>query len=133
MVPEGLNSQQVRVVGRISGTAVTADNTVHQISDEPFSTVATLTSDAAPNAVTAQQAASCSILHLDLGPIDLNVLGLMVTTNEIVINITAIQSGGILGSLLCSLANALATGTPLGSLLGQLNQLLSSILATLML
>ena len=75
VVPEGLNSQQVRVVGRISGTAVTADNTVHQISDEPFSTVGTLTSDAAPNAVTAQQAATCSIPHLDLGPINLTCWG----------------------------------------------------------
>jgi hypothetical protein len=130
IVPEGLNSQKVRVVGTISGTAVTADDTVHQITNEPFSTVATLTSNPAPNAVTAQQAATCSILDLDLSPIDLNVLGLMVTLPEITIN-TAIQNSGILGNLLCSLANALATGTPLGSVLRQLHQLLSGISVTL--
>lgn len=121
----------MRVVGTISGIAKPDSGPAHQISDEPFSTVATLTSDAAPNAATTQQAATCTILHLDLGPITLNVLGLVVTTNEIIINVFGIHNGGILGDLLCSLANALATGTPLGSLLDQLNQLLSSILATL--
>jgi transketolase C-terminal domain/subunit len=132
MVPEGLNSKLVRVVGKISGTATTIDGTTHQVN-EPFSTTAVLTSDTSSNAITAQQATTCNILSLTLGPIYLNLLGLVVTTNQIVIHIFAIQGGGLLGDLLCSLANALATGTPLGSLLGQLNQLLSSILATLML
>ena len=131
--PSGLNSQQLTVVGTISGIAV-VNGVVHNVSNQPFSTVATLTTDAAPNAVTAQQQTSCSILHLDLGPISLNVLGLMVTTNEIVVNITAIPngpSGGLLGSLLCALANALSTGSDLTALLNQLNALLSSVLTVL--
>ena len=129
IVPEGLNSKQVRVVGKITGNAITPDGTVQKISDEPFSTPATLTSDGATSASAAQNV--CSILHLDLGPINLNVLGLMLTTNEIVINLTAIQNGGLLGNLLCSLANALANGTHLKAILAHLNHLLNTILATL--
>lgn len=56
----------------------------------------------APNAVTA--AGLCNVLDLTLGPIHLDLLGLVVDTNTIHLTITADPNGGILGSLLCSLA-----------------------------
>lgn len=44
---------------------------------------------------------SCNILHLVLGPINLNVLGLVVTTNQIVVDVSAIPgAGNLLGNLL---------------------------------
>src|SRR5437763_14484066 len=54
---------------------------------------------------------SCQILHLELGPIDLNLLGLVVHVDKIVVDITA-QSGpgNLLGNLLCALASALNGG-----------------------
>jgi len=55
-----------------------------------------------PNAVTA--AGICNVLDLTLGPIHLDLLGLVVDTNTIHLTITADPNGGILGSLLCSLA-----------------------------
>jgi hypothetical protein len=55
-----------------------------------------------PNAVTA--AGICDVLDLTLGPIHLDLLGLVVDTKTIHLTITADPNGGILGSLLCSLA-----------------------------
>lgn len=52
----------------------------------------------------ASQQASCSVLNLTLGPLDLNLLGLRVQLNEVNLVITAIPSDGLLGQLLCALA-----------------------------
>jgi hypothetical protein len=46
----------------------------------------------------------CPVLDLTLGPVDLNLLGLMVHLDTVHLTITADSEGGILGSLLCSLA-----------------------------
>lgn len=58
--------------------------------------------------------ATCQILHLTLGPIFLNLLGLVVTTNQIVVDITSVSGpGNLLGNLLCAVSNLLnpnATG-----------------------
>src|SRR5947208_1006817 len=71
---------------------------------------------AAPLNLTAQQATPCPILNLTLGPLDLNLLGLLVHLDDcaggpVIVTITAIPStevgGGLLGDLLCSLANLL--------------------------
>jgi|1186.fasta_scaffold139079_1 hypothetical protein len=66
---------------------------------------------------TAQAAAVCTVLDLTLGPLDLNLLGLMVhlgggdTGNDPVhLTITADPTKGLLGSLLCSLAGGVPVG-----------------------
>jgi hypothetical protein len=68
---------------------------------------------------------TCQILHLELGPIDLNLLGLMVHLDKIVLDITA-QSGpgNLLGNLLCGIAGLLDGGATLNALIAALNQLL---------
>src|SRR5829696_9054144 len=48
----------------------------------------------------AQAAAVCDILHLTLGALDLNLLGLRVQLNRVRLDITAIPGGGLLGDLL---------------------------------
>jgi hypothetical protein len=48
--------------------------------------------------------AICPVLDLTLGPLDLNLLGLMVHLDTVHLVITADSEGGVLGSLLCSLA-----------------------------
>jgi hypothetical protein len=65
---------------------------------------------------------ACPILNLHLGPIDLNLLGLDVTTSEICLKITAFQNGGLLGTLLCDVANLLDQGIPLSTILSSLTQ-----------
>lgn len=85
--------------------------------------VSSTTSAAAPAAAAA--AASCSILHLVLGPINLNVLGLQVTTNQIVLDISAIPgAGNLLGNLLCDVAGLLNTN-PTQGLVTLLNQIVT--------
>jgi len=71
---------------------------------------------------------SCQILDLVLGPINLNLLGLVVTTNQIHLNITA-QSGpgNLVGNLLCAVANLLNNNGPLVSLTNLLNNLLRNL------
>src|ERR1044071_3402426 len=61
--------------------------------------------------------ATCEILHLELGPLDLNLLGLMVHLDKIVLDITA-QSGprNLLGNLLCGLAGLLDSNATLSSI-----------------
>jgi hypothetical protein len=49
----------------------------------------------------------CPVLDLTLGPVDLNLLGLLVHLDQVHLTINADSEGGLLGSLLCSLA-----GTP---------------------
>jgi hypothetical protein len=73
----------------------------------------------------AAAAGSCQILHLDLGPLDLNLLGLQVHLNEVVLDITA-QSGpgNLLGNLLCGVAHLLDSNAPAGTLANLLNRLL---------
>ena len=52
---------------------------------------------------TAAPLTICPILDLTLGPLDLNLLGLLVHLDKVHLTITADSTGGILGSLLCSL------------------------------
>jgi hypothetical protein len=53
---------------------------------------------------TSAPLAICPVLDLTLGPLDLNLLGLMVHLNQVHLTITADSTGGVLGNLLCSLA-----------------------------
>jgi hypothetical protein len=70
---------------------------------------------------------SCEILHLELGPLDLNLLGLQVNLNQVVLDITA-EPGSLLGDLLCAIANLLnGNGNALGRLRNLLNDLLGAL------
>jgi hypothetical protein len=74
--------------------------------------------------VTSAQA-SCEILHLELGPLDLNLLGLVVHLDRVVLDITAQPgAGNLLGNLLCAVANLLNNGGPLTGIAGLLNNIL---------
>jgi hypothetical protein len=77
----------------------------------------------------SSQAASCSILHLVLGPLDLNLLGLRVQLNTVHLDITAIPgAGNLLGNLLCALTGILDQN---GALSGAINNLASALNALL--
>jgi len=53
----------------------------------------------------------CPILHLELGEIHLDLLGLNVDTSRICLDVTAQPGGGLLGDLLCDVGGLLDTGT----------------------
>jgi len=80
----------------------------------------------------AQSEGSCSILHLELGPLDLNLLGLVVHLDRIVLDISAEPGpGNLLGNLLCAIAGLLDGSGALNQLLGQLADLLNQLLGLL--
>jgi hypothetical protein len=68
--------------------------------------------------------ATCEILDLELGPLDLELLGLMVHLDRINLEITAQQGGGLLGDLLCSVADLLGGPAPLSAVARLLNNIL---------
>lgn len=76
----------------------------------------------------ASQQASCSVLNLTLGPLNLNLLGLRVQLNQVDLVITAIPSGGLLGQLLCALAGpqGILSGI-LQNIINLLNQILGQL------
>jgi hypothetical protein len=64
---------------------------------------------------------TCEILHLDLGPLSLDLLGLQVDLNRIVLDITAQSgAGNLLGNLLCGVAGLLDQPNGLANLLNQI-------------
>ncbi len=112
-------ANQLVAKGVLNGTLTQADGTTNTISQAVSLPVAGVD----PN---------CQILNLVLGPLDLNLLGLTIHLNQVVLNITAVPgAGNLLGNLLCAVANLLNGGGALSTLLTQLQTLLNQILAAL--
>jgi hypothetical protein len=107
-----LQNGQVLAQGILSGTVTKGGQTVGGITSNVSMPLAAATTG------------SCDILHLVLGPLDLNLLGLQVHLNQVVLDITA-QSGpgNLLGNLLCTVANLL--NNPSQTLVDLLNQILT--------
>lgn len=73
---------------------------------------------------------ACAVLSLDLGPVNLNLLGLVVRTNQIQLRIDAVQGpGNLLGNLLCGITGILDPNTIANTPLGQLTRILNALLA----
>ena len=73
-----------------------------------------------------QAAGDCEILNLVLGPLHLDLLGLVIDLNQVVLNITAVPgAGNLLGNLLCAVAGLLDGPGPLGALAGLLDRILA--------
>jgi hypothetical protein len=96
--------------------------------------VARTTKQAVTLPVNVQATAnSCPILNLVLGPLDLNLLGLVVHLDKVVLDISAQPGpGNLLGNLLCAVAGLLDGNTGLNALITQivaafLNQLLGAL------
>jgi hypothetical protein len=114
----GLQGGQIVAVGTLTGTLTDSVGTV-------LGTVVKTATLALNSALTQ---ASCEILHLELGPLDLNLLGLTVHLDKIVLDISAQPgSGNLLGNLLCAVANLLNGGGALSSIVDLLNQILNAL------
>lgn len=78
-------------------------------------------------AITQQQ--TCEILNLVLGPLHLDLLGLVIDLNQVVLDITAVAgAGNLLGNLLCAIVGLLDQPSLVDQLVGLLNQLLGALL-----
>jgi hypothetical protein len=96
------------------------------LTDASGSTVGTVNRNVTMPVTIA--AATCQVLNLVLGPLHLDLLGLVVDLNQVHLVINAVQAAGnLLGNLLCAVVHLL-DGTPTA---GGLAALLNSILALL--
>jgi hypothetical protein len=110
------SGDQIEALAQLEGT-LTKKGKEHQVTRGVRVPVSILPSGS--SGVSAEQL-TCEVLHLELGPLDLNLLGLQVHLDQVVLDITADPSGGLLGQLLC----ALADGGPLAQIVDLLNQIL---------
>jgi hypothetical protein len=117
--------------GFLEGKITNPDGSKTRFSGIKKMPVKKINGQSATDARTASRAAACDILNLVLGPLDLNILGLQVSLNRVVLDIVAVAGAGqLLGNLLCAVAGLL-DGGPLAGLLGQLSTLLNQILGLL--
>ena len=113
-----------------NGNLVAIGNLSGTLTDALGNVIGTVTNLVTSLLVTPGTA-TCEILDLHLGPLDLNLLGLMVHLDQVNLNISAEQGpGNLLGNLLCAVAHLLDGGGPLTALAGLLNNILR-ILSTL--
>ncbi|BCJ52603.1 hypothetical protein Asp14428_40780 [Actinoplanes sp. NBRC 14428] len=118
------------------GQRLLATGTLHSVLTDSAGTAVGTTDTTAtlpvqlPGAGAAGARAECPVLDLVLGPLDLDLLGLQVHLNRVVLDITAVSGpGNLLGNLLCAITNLLNGGLPLP--LPLLSNLLNQILALL--
>ena len=117
----------------VSEAVVTVTDFANQGGDLVASGTATITdlegnedTQAFEGVEVLQADGTCEILNLVLGPIHLDLLGLVIDLNQVVLNITAEQgSGNLLGNLLCAVAGLLDGPSPLGAIAGLLDRILS--------
>jgi hypothetical protein len=111
-------ANQLAALATLNGTLTDANGATQQVTNQAVTIPINL----------AGTSGTCQILHLDLGPLDLTLLGLQVHLNEVVLDITAQSgSGNLVGNLLCAIAHLLDNNGPLGGLAKLLNKLLQAL------
>jgi hypothetical protein len=138
-----VNDNGLKAIASLTGTITPATGAAQQVTGAvvliPVQNAAAAgatgiggpTSNLSSSAPSAAAVVSCNILHLDLGPLDLNLLGLAVHLNEVVLDITAVPgAGNLLGNLLCAVANLL-NGVNVNLLGGALVNTLTTLLNNL--
>ncbi len=107
--------------GKVRGKRVTKENVRMPVA---------LTSGAAQASQVPPIPGACQVLNLVLGPININLLGLSVRTNQINLRIDAVPgAGNLLGNLLCGITGILDPNALANTPLGQLAQILNALLA----
>jgi hypothetical protein len=113
------------LTGKVTGKGV-GNQAVNEPVELPVNLPDVPITDTSARQRAQAQQLECEVLHLELGPITLNLLGLNVfiggpNNTPLIVDITADPSGGLLGQLLC----ALAGGGPLAQIVDLLNQILA--------
>ena len=104
---------------------------IHTLNDELAAEIPGIA--AAPSPSHTVPAGTTNVLSLNVAPINLNLLGLVLQTDQIQVNADAQSGGGdLLGNLLTDLLNTLdGTPTNLTALNGEVNNLLAKVVGVL--
>jgi hypothetical protein len=125
---------KLRVVGQVTGTLTKKSGAEKQVNEKakiPLNKAASANKNSFRSAAfnaAPQALVSCQVLDLVLGPLDLDLLGLVVHLDRVHLNITAVPgAGNLLGNLLCAVAGLLDGITGAG-----LNQILANLLIAIL-
>ena len=125
-----IQDEKLVAIGQLTGTVIDKHgNSVRTIVTNVVMPVANATgagADAASCDSAVEMQAACDILNLVLGPLHLDLLGLVIDLNQVVLNITAQPgAGNLLGNLLCAITNLLNAGSLGQQIVTLLNQLIA--------
>lgn len=118
----GLDNGVLTVAGTLTGVVSdAAGNVIQTISGIAFETTAALAGDGSQP--------RCDILFLELGPLELDLLGLVIDLDQVTLDVHAVPgAGNLLGNLLCAVAGLLDGPSPLGNVLNNLLGLINDLL-----
>jgi hypothetical protein len=118
-------------IGMVSGSATLSGASLGTVLTGPIEFPVQLAAGSAltSNApISVQQATNCQVLHLDLGAVNLNVLGLTVATQPISIDLSGVTGGtNVLGTLICTILETVNNVVGLVNLLNQLLGILGGL------
>jgi hypothetical protein len=114
---------------RQNGSLVAVGTVVATVTDTTKNdAVSTLVTPVTLSVNRSTTTATCEILHLVLGPLNLTLLGLDIQLNEVVLDITAVPgAGNLLGNLLCAVGGVLDGAAPAAEIVSALNNLLAAL------
>lgn len=98
------------------------------VTNNGVTTPVPATTFTAPVSSLANTGAGCQVLTLDLGPLHLDLLGLVIDLAPVNLDITAVPgAGNLLGNLLCAVTHLLDNGGPVTGISALLNRLLTGL------
>ena len=116
--------------GTVNDTAGTAIRTIVTNIAMPVANASGGAVAAGGSCDDASVTQGCDILNLVLGPLHLDLLGLVVDLNQVILTITATTGAGdLLGNLLCAITGLLDAGALNQTLVNLLNQLVGILAA----
>lgn len=125
----GFQNGSVFAVGTLAAT-VRETVGVRSVITDTVLPVAVMNGGSAGTPGFIQQPANCGTLHLELGPLNLDQLGLLMHLDRVVLDMSAQPGGGsLLGTQLCQINSVLGSGVVqnVNQLLGMLNQLVATM------
>jgi hypothetical protein len=120
-----------KAIGLLTGSITDRFGNTVNVANEAVTVPVTGGVGSAQTKAIGTQQLACTILDLALAPLDLNLLGLTVHLDQVVLILNAVPgAGNLLGNLLCAVAGLL-DGLALGPAVAQLLNHLVAILAQL--
>ncbi len=125
-----VRNNAVFAIGIMRGVVAGAGSVLVREVAAPVTVGAASAPAAASNAAVAQQQATCQVLHLDIGAVNLDVEGLVLATQPIGIDLSG-DSAAPLGNLVCTIQSTLNNVVGLVDLLNQLLGVLTGLVGGL--